>query len=74
MRICSLLRFTKTSFYADEFSQGEKRKERADTDTGEHTEKYCGADLGQQKKSKLICADDLQNTTLQAVPNRGEFH
>lgn len=69
-----LLRFTKTLFYADEHSKGNKRKERADTDTGEHTEKDYGPDLGDPKKPKLICADGLQNETLEAIPNIGEFH
>ncbi|XP_019090611.1 PREDICTED: putative two-component response regulator-like APRR8 isoform X1 [Camelina sativa] len=53
----------------DEHSQGKYRKKRADRDTGEQTEKDCCVDLGQQKKPKLICADDLQKKTLQAVPN-----
>lgn len=55
--------------YKDELGQGNKRKERADTDTGEHTEKNNGSDLGDQKKPKLLFADDLQNETLEAVPN-----
>ncbi|XP_010427418.1 PREDICTED: putative two-component response regulator-like APRR8 isoform X2 [Camelina sativa] len=53
----------------DELNQGKYRKKRADRDTGEQTEKDCCVDLGQQKKVKLICADDLQKKTLQAVPN-----
>lgn len=52
----------------------EKRKERADTDTGKNTEKGHGCDLGDQKKPKLIHADDSQNGALEAIPNIGEFH
>ncbi|XP_020877075.1 putative two-component response regulator-like APRR8 isoform X2 [Arabidopsis lyrata subsp. lyrata] len=55
--------------FKDELRQGSKRKERADKDTGEHTEKKNGSDLGDQKKLKLISADALQTKTLEAVPN-----
>ncbi|KAL9815948.1 putative two-component response regulator-like APRR8 [Arabidopsis thaliana] len=59
----------KQKILINELGQGNKRKERADTDTGEHTEKNNGSDLGDQKKPKLLFADDLQNETLEAVPN-----
>lgn len=60
-------------FYAGDLGQNNKRKERADTDAGEQTEEICGFDSVHQKKPKFIHADDLQNETLEAVPNMGEL-
>lgn len=67
------MRFTKALFYAGDLGQVNKRKERADTDAGEQTEKLCGFDSVHQKKPKSIHADDLQNKPLEAVPNMGEL-
>ncbi|CAH2069223.1 unnamed protein product [Thlaspi arvense] len=56
----------------DELSQGNKRKERATADIVKHREKDHGSDLEDQKMPTLICADDLQNKTLEAIPNMEE--